>query len=226
MRDHGLIGLEAVAQSIEVRQSAGIKIGVDRMREFGLTGAVMSERKQADHGAAGLLLALLGQQRLECAGISAAREQLIAIDQIEQRHRFLAQRMDDVMIVDDVAVLAAPLRRPTTPQGQELRGAEEAVEPVVVEVNIETVADQTRRNAVEHAPQDEAAARRDQDASLLIVGGSSVGEWLERGALDLDALAVPGIAPPDHLVDEAAIGGEIARSRASHAAKARREAHS
>jgi hypothetical protein len=44
--------------------------------------------------------------------------------------------MDHVMIVDDVAVLAAPLRRPTTPQGQELRGAEEAVEPVVVDVNI------------------------------------------------------------------------------------------
>src|SRR5437660_3514861 len=113
------------------------------MREFGFTGAVMSERKQADHCPAGLLLALLGQERLEGAGISAAREQLIAIDQIEQRHRLLAQRMDDVMIVDDVAMLAAALRRPATPQGQQLRGAEEALKPVVVEVNIETVADQT-----------------------------------------------------------------------------------
>ncbi len=50
-----------------------------------------------------------GQQRLEGAGIGSAREQLIAIDQIEQRHRLLAQRMDDVMIVDDVAMLAAAL---------------------------------------------------------------------------------------------------------------------
>jgi hypothetical protein len=66
--------------------------------------------------------------------------------------------MDHVMIVDDVAMLTAPLRRPTTPQGQELRGAEEALEPVIVEVNIETVTNQTRRNAVEDAPQDEAAA--------------------------------------------------------------------
>ena len=49
---------------------------------------------------------------------------MIAIDQTEQRHRFLAQRMDDVMVVDDVAALTAPLRRPTTLQGQELRGAE------------------------------------------------------------------------------------------------------
>src|ERR1700720_691183 len=86
------------------------------MREFGFAGVVMSERKQADHCPAGLLLALLGHQRLEGAGISAAREQLIAIDQIEQRHRLLAQGMNDVMIVDDVAVLAAALRRPTAPQ--------------------------------------------------------------------------------------------------------------
>ena len=84
-----------------------------------------------------------------------------------------------------------------------------ALEPVVIEMNIETVADQTRRNAVEHAPQDEAAARRHQHARLLIVGGSSIGELLEGYALDLDAFAVPGVAPPDHLVDEAAIGGEI-----------------
>ncbi len=39
--------------------------------------------------------------------LSAAREQLIAIDQIEQRHRLLARRMDDVMVVDDVPVLTA-----------------------------------------------------------------------------------------------------------------------
>ena len=49
------------------------------MREFGLTGAFMSERKEADQCAAGLLLGLLGRQRLECKDISTAREQLIAI---------------------------------------------------------------------------------------------------------------------------------------------------
>jgi hypothetical protein len=32
---------------------------------------------------------------------------------------------------------------------------------------------------------------------------------LEGGSLDLDAFAVPGVAPPDHLVDEAAVGSEI-----------------
>lgn len=146
------------------------------MREFAFAGAVMSERKQADHCSAGLLLALLGQQRLEGTGISVAREQLIAIDQIEQRHRLLAQGVDDVMIVDYVAVLAAPLRRPTAPQSQQVRGAEEAVEPVVIEVNIQTVADQPRRNAIKDPPQDEAATRRDQGPSLLIVDRSPIGE--------------------------------------------------
>ena len=149
------------------------------MRELGFTGAVVSERKHADHGAAGLFLALPGQQRLECAGVSAAREQLIAIDQIAQRHRFLAQRMDHVMVVDHMAVLAAALWRPAAPQTQQVRGAEETVEPIVIEVNVQTVANQSRRNAIKDPPQDEAATRRDQDPSLLIVGRSPIGQWLE-----------------------------------------------
>jgi hypothetical protein len=33
-------------------------------------------------------------------------------------------------------------------------------------VNIQTVADQPRRNAIKDPPQDEAATRRDQDPSL------------------------------------------------------------
>jgi carbonic anhydrase len=49
------------------------------------------------------------------------------------------------------------------------------------------MADQTRRNAVEDRPQDEAAARGDQDPSLLIVGCLSSRQGLERSALDLDA---------------------------------------
>src|SRR5215468_4445577 len=100
-------------------------------------------------------------------------EQLVAIHQVEQRHRFPAQRMDDVMIIDDMAVLAASLRRRAAPQAQQVRGAEEAVEPVVVEVNMQAMPDQSRRNAVEYPPQDEAAARCDQDPRLLIIGRSS-----------------------------------------------------
>ncbi len=74
VRDRGPIRPEAVAWPIEVWQRAVVKIGVDRMGEFGLAGAVVSERKERDHGAAGLLLAYSGQQRLESARISATRE--------------------------------------------------------------------------------------------------------------------------------------------------------
>src|SRR5438094_491202 len=147
--------------------------------------AISCSASAARQRAAGLLLAGAGQQYLERAGISATREQLIAIDQIEQRHRLLAQRMDDVPIVDDMAVFAAALRQMTTPQGQELRGPEEALKPVIVEVNVEAVTDQTRGNAVEHAPQHEAAARRDLNPHLLVISRSSLWEWLERRALDL-----------------------------------------
>src|SRR3954453_22526523 len=117
--------------------------------------------------------------------------------------------MDDVMIVDDVAVLATPLRWPATAQGQKLRGAEEAFESIVVETNIEPAAHRTRWNSIEHAPRHEAAARRDLDPRLLVISRAPFGKWLEQRALDLDALAVASIAPADHLIHEAAIGGKV-----------------
>jgi hypothetical protein len=76
-------------------------------------------------------------------------------------------------------------------------------------VNIETVADQTRRDAVEHAPQHKAATRGNLDARLLIINRPSLGKLLEYSTLDLDALAVAGVAPPDHLINEAAVGGKV-----------------
>ena len=44
--------------------------------------------------------------RASNVAIGLAREELVAIDQVEQRHGFSAQGMDDVSIVDDMAVLA------------------------------------------------------------------------------------------------------------------------
>jgi hypothetical protein len=79
-------------------------------------------------------------------------------------------------------------------------------------VNIQPVTDEPRRNAVEHAPQDESAARRDKNARLLVVGRSSIEQWLEH-ALDLDRLRFRALRKSNHLVDEAAITGEISNSR-------------
>ena len=77
-----LIGRKALAQSIEVRQSAGVEIGVDRLRQFGFTGTVMRERQQADHDAAGLLLAFSRQQRLESALAKLDKYHLLVLDDI------------------------------------------------------------------------------------------------------------------------------------------------
>ena len=79
----------------------------------------------------------------------------------------------------------------------------------------------SRGNAVEDAPKDEAAARRDQDASLLIVGRSSIGQLLECGALDLDALAVRGVA---RATTSSMRWRQGPRTRVSRAAAARRAA--
>ena len=77
LRNRRLIGRKARNRAAASR-SASI-----HLRQFGLTGTVMSERQQADHDATSLLLALLCQQCREGPSIGAARKQLIAIDQIE-----------------------------------------------------------------------------------------------------------------------------------------------
>ena len=136
------------------------------------------------------------------------REQGIAVDQTQQRHRFAAQRVDDVPIIDDMAVPA--IRVGSAARQRELvRPAEEHIEPVIVQPDAQAVADQPRGDAVEHLAQQEATGGGDGDHRLLIVGGPPGGQLLQHGALDGDAGCHPGIVPPDHLVDEAAIGSEI-----------------
>ena len=49
---------------------------------------------------------------LEGFAIGLTREQLVAVDQIWQRHRLLAQRVDHVPVIDDVTALAARDRLP------------------------------------------------------------------------------------------------------------------
>lgn len=174
----------------------------------------MRERQQADHGATCPLVADLGQQCLEGALVGISREQLVAIDEVEQRHRLPAQRVDDMPVIDHVCVLVM-IGRAASPQRRHLGRAEEADEPVVVEAHGQPMADQPRRHRVEHLPQREAAARGDDDARLLPVGGAPLGQLAELGLLDCDALAIARIAPADHLVDEAAVGfhvGEVARA--------------
>jgi hypothetical protein len=124
-------GLKCTRNASKVGQIAGIENGIDRIGEFGFAGAVMGERQQADHGAAGVLIAVRGDERCEGVGVGAAREQLIAIDQVDERHRLPAQGVDDVSVVNDVAVPVASLWWAGTLQSEDVRCAEEAVEVIV-----------------------------------------------------------------------------------------------
>ena len=101
----------------------------------------MRQCQEPNYGAARLLLAVADEQRLERAPVSAAREQLVTIDQIEQGHRFALQGMDDVPVIDDVAVFAAGLRAPPA-QAHQRRRAEKAFQPIVVKPYPQVMADQ------------------------------------------------------------------------------------
>ena len=109
----------------------------------------MCDRQKANHGAAGGSLAESGEQGVERKGVGAAGKDLGAIDQIEQRHRLAAQGMDDMAIVDDMAMFAV-WERPPAPQGDDVRGALEAFEPVVIKTHAQPTAYQVGRDRVKH----------------------------------------------------------------------------
>ena len=101
---------ETSVQGVEIGPPTGIELGLNDLGEFGLASTLIRERQQPDHGAAGRLFAVMGQQRLEGTLVGATREELLAVDEIEQGHRFAAQGVDDMAIIDDMAVLATGMR--------------------------------------------------------------------------------------------------------------------
>src|SRR5260370_33107694 len=122
--------------------------------------------------------------------------------------------MDDVPVVDDVAVLAGGMRPPAA-QRHQRRRAEEAFEPVVIEPHAKSVADQARRHRIEHLLEDEPARRGDGDDCRLVIRRPARRQRLQGRALEIEPLGVARVAPPDDLVDEATIsiqGVEIART--------------
>ena len=90
-------------------RAAGRRRDPDRraLGEFGLAGPLVGQGQQADHGAAGASGGQLGGSASKARAIGRPGEELVAVDQVEQRHRLAAQRVDDVPVVDDMAVLAA-----------------------------------------------------------------------------------------------------------------------
>ena len=156
-------------EKIEIGQSAGIEFSLEGLGEFGFAGTIMGQHQQPDHGATRRSLAVASQQRLERTLIGAARKELLAVDQVEQRHRLAAQVVNDMTIIDDVAAFAAGMRAAAA-QRHQLCRAEEAFEPIVVETHAKAMADQSRRHRIEHLLEPEAAGRGDGDDRLLVIG--------------------------------------------------------
>src|SRR6476620_6773028 len=169
----------------------------------------MRECQQADHRAAGMAIVAAGEQHLEGAGVGSPRKQLLAIDEIEQRHGLPAQCMDHMVIVDDVSAFVGSRWAPATSQRQDRRRAEEALEPVVVEADTKVVADELRGDGIEHLAQDEAAAGGDPYPRFLVVARACLRQLLEQRALDFEPLAVLAVVASNDLVDEPAVGGKI-----------------
>lgn len=153
LREHLRIGLEALSQSACAGQSAGVQLGVDGLRQFGLAGPLMGKGQKIDHDTAGAFGALLFDKRVECAGIGLARKDTIPVDQVQQRHRLLAQGVDHMPVIDDVAGLAILLRA-AAPERHQMRRPQEAFEAVIVEMDAQAMAHEARGNGVENLAQE------------------------------------------------------------------------
>jgi hypothetical protein len=141
-------------------------------------------------------------------GISPPGKELLAIDEIEQRHRLAAQRVNHMPIIDDMATFAV---RPgaAAPQGEQRRRALKAFEPIVIEPGQQPMADEPGGNGVEHLAQRKRAGQGDKDRDLLVIGALAHGQRLERDAFEIDAFAVAGVVAADDLVDTASPAGQI-----------------
>src|SRR5689334_8585362 len=86
---------------------------------------------------------------------------------------------------------------------------EKALKPVIIDANMQAMANQPRRNGVKHTLYNEAAIRCDQHTNFLVVGGSKLWKWLKHSTFNVYALEIAGIPPTNSLVDEATVSGEI-----------------
>src|SRR6267154_2322913 len=69
--------------------------------------------------------------------------------------------------------------------------------------------DEPRWRRVEDALQTEAAARRDSDDLILVIGRPSFGERTQHRPLQFDALAIVRVATANDLVDKTAVATKV-----------------
>jgi len=99
------VGRKSFAQDGHVGNALRGQVLVEDSCEFRFAAAVMSKPKQIDHHMACGLLAVLLKQPVEALAIRRTREEFVAVYKAHERHGFAPERMDDVMIIDHLAVL-------------------------------------------------------------------------------------------------------------------------
>ena len=82
---------------------------------------------------AGRSLGQLLAQELERSAVGLPGEELVAVDQAEQRHGLAPQRMDDVVVVDDMAVLAVGTTAAALQRHQQGR-AQQQLQPLLLAI--------------------------------------------------------------------------------------------
>ena len=146
------------AQGGDVRELGGLEIGAEPCCEFGLAAALVRERQQIDHQTAGRRVWKLFEQPVEGPPVGVAGEQLVAVDEVEQRHRFAPQGVDDVAVIDDMGKLAGRHRAGPAGDGRS-----------------------AGRHRVEDLLERKAARRGHGDERLLMVAGPLSGQTLQCG---------------------------------------------
>ncbi len=105
-----LEGGEPFVHRIKIGQTVFGQFGVNGSCEFRLADAHIGQFEQPDHRAAGVFVAFFGKQGFKGGTVGRAGKQLISIDQVEQCHRFSAQRVNDMSVIDDMAMITVCLR--------------------------------------------------------------------------------------------------------------------
>lgn len=81
------------SQDGQVRQFTDIERSAEFLGQFTLAAAILSQRQQFDRDLAGLSVGQFVDEHVEGPAIFLPGEELVPVDEIEERHRLLAQAM-------------------------------------------------------------------------------------------------------------------------------------
>ncbi len=139
-----------------------------------------------------------------------AREQLFAKHRVPEGLRLPDQRADQVAIVDDA--LRRPVALEVAPRhAQHRRGAEITDQAIIVDVYLDAATDQARGHGVEDIAHRDRARTRHGNGGAREIRGAMRRQREQRGKLDGDLFAPPGILAGDELLEESLVGGQVGK---------------